>query len=106
MGLSLCLKPGEAVPGIFKDPIYSGSKNFRLSTSNLFPGENIVGTGFGSVVPDGYGMNYKIHKNKILMGVESKFSCPETSTPVFIETLKKTMVEVMEMCEGTSKAKL
>ncbi len=58
------MKEGESAD-IFTDPIYYGSKAFRLSSSNLFPGEFITGTGFGCGMPDGYGINYAIAKDKV-----------------------------------------
>ena len=49
LGLSMCLEKGESDP-FFKDPVFNSSRNFRLSTSNLFPGKHLLGTGFGTMV--------------------------------------------------------
>jgi hypothetical protein len=35
---------------IYKDPLYARSQHWDLSTSGLFPGQGMIGTGFGSVV--------------------------------------------------------
>ncbi|KAJ3184004.1 hypothetical protein HDU85_001855 [Gaertneriomyces sp. JEL0708] len=109
LGLRMCLKPGESAD-LFKDPAYARSCNWQLSTSGLFPGERLLGTGFGAVVPDGYGMNYIILANRIKMGVESKASCKETSSQRFVESLGQVLKDMKVMCEtggeGVAKAKL
>ncbi|KAJ3351938.1 hypothetical protein HDU83_008461 [Entophlyctis luteolus] len=90
LGLRLVMKPGESYP-IFNDPLFARSQHWDLSTSGLFSSKNIIGTGFGCVYPDGYGMNYALHKSSITIGVESKYSEKATSSSKFIETLKKVL---------------
>lgn len=98
LGLRLCLKEGESAE-IFKDPAYGNSSNWRLSTSGLFEGPNILATGFGAVVPDGYGMNYMIMSSEIKVGIESKHSCPETSTSKFRDGLRQSLLDISEVCQ-------
>jgi carnitine O-acetyltransferase len=79
---------------------------FRLSTSGLSSGDLYNGTGFGCVVPDGYGVNYCIGKKKIKMGIESKKSCRETSTIRFKHALWAAYADIKKLCEqqnGSSK---
>jgi carnitine O-acetyltransferase len=99
------MKPGESSE-IYNDPIYGKAKWFRLSTSNLFPGKFLVGTGFGAGVPDGYGMNYMLNKDCVKMGVESKHSCKETGTTLFMDTLTDVLRDMKSSFEGMHDSKL
>lgn len=56
MGLKLLLREGESHP-IFDDPLYEESSAWVLSTSGLSAGDRFWGTGFGTVWPNGYGIN-------------------------------------------------
>ncbi|RKO86040.1 acyltransferase ChoActase/COT/CPT [Blyttiomyces helicus] len=105
LGLRLVMKAGESAQ-IFKDPAYAKSSNWLLSTSGLFPSVNIMGTGFGAVVPDGYGMNYQIREDMIKIGLESKVSCPSTSTLVFRDTLQSSLRDMAAVCSAVNPAKL
>ena len=105
LGLKLCMQQGESHP-IYTHPIFAKSSKWQLSTSALFSGERLVGTGFGTVYPDGYGMNYMLGAKVIKIGVESKVSCPETSTLMFIQTLSRVYDDVGAMCKAVNAAKL
>ena len=96
------MKQGESHP-IYSHPIFAKSSRWQLSTSALFSGERLMGTGFGTVYPDGYGMNYMLGKNIIKIGIESKVSCPETSTLKFIQTLSKVYDDIGVMCKTMSE---
>lgn len=50
--------------GIFLDPAYTYSQSFRLSSSNMSPGDAFYG-GFAPVVQDGYGINYSLGREGI-----------------------------------------
>lgn len=56
LGLRQLLRNDEA-PVLFKDPLFSQSQTFKLSTSGLSAGDRFFGTGFGAPEPDGYGIN-------------------------------------------------
>lgn len=71
---------------IFQDPSYIQSMYFRLSSSNMSPGDNFWG-GFGPVVPEGYGINYAIGKENIKFSISSLRSCKETNSKEFRETI-------------------
>ncbi|KAI1316638.1 Carnitine O-acetyltransferase mitochondrial [Mortierella claussenii] len=71
---------------IFQDPSYIQSMYFRLSSSNMSPGDNFWG-GFGPVVPEGYGINYAIGKENIKFSISSLNSCKETNSREFRESI-------------------
>ncbi|KAF9969969.1 Carnitine O-acetyltransferase mitochondrial [Actinomortierella ambigua] len=71
---------------LFQDPSYIQSMYFRLSTSNMSPGDNFWG-GFGPVVPEGYGINYAIGKDNIKLSISSLRSCKETNSVEFRESI-------------------
>lgn len=101
----MCMQEGEK-SDLYTDKIYGASKWFRLSTSNLFPGKFLVGTGFGAGTPDGYGMNYMLHDGCIRMGVESKHSCKETGTTLFMDTLTGVLHDMKSTFETMHEVKL
>ncbi|KAG0048844.1 hypothetical protein BGZ83_006264 [Gryganskiella cystojenkinii] len=100
MGLRLCLQPGES-HGLFQEPIFTKSSSFLLSTSGLFAGDNFVGTGFGAMYPDGYGINYLAGGKTLKFGVESKFESKVTSTKVFGDHLRQALRDMRTAVEQT-----
>ncbi|CAE6447104.1 unnamed protein product [Rhizoctonia solani] len=110
-GLRQMLRPGEISP-FFEDELFAKSAEWKLSTSGLSAGERFLGTGFGTVWPDGYGINYLAGPKLIKFGIESKHSCSTTSTADFkakiVESLRdmKALFEGLETVDGTGKAKL
>jgi Choline/Carnitine o-acyltransferase len=99
------LKAGESHP-IFTDRLFSKSSKWQLSTSALFSGERVLGTGFGAAYNDGYGMNYMIAAKGIKIGVESKNSCKDTSSHKFCETLDGVFKDMKTLCDTQTEAKL
>ncbi|CAG8510683.1 5698_t:CDS:10 [Paraglomus occultum] len=75
---------------IFTDPSYIQSMYFKLSTSNMSPGDNFYG-GFGPIVPEGYGINYAIGKDNIKFSISSLKTFSETDSVAFRKTLKSTL---------------
>ncbi|KAF9243394.1 acyltransferase ChoActase/COT/CPT [Melanogaster broomeanus] len=75
---------GDTAP-LFEDSVFKQSQEWRLSTSGLSEGWWFRGTGFGSPYEDGYGINYLIRPHSITFCLESKHSCPTTSTRTFID---------------------
>lgn len=71
LGLKLSLKSGEETPALFKDPGYSISSHWNMSTSQL-SSEHFDGYGWGEVVPDGYGIAYMIKKNSLSFNVAAR----------------------------------
>ncbi|CAO3664520.1 hypothetical protein G6F70_006643 [Rhizopus microsporus] len=90
---------------IFKDPIFAESQTWRLSTSGLHAGIRLMGTGFGAVYRDGYGINYMAAPTLVKFGIESK-RVPETvSTEEFIKTLYKVLLDIKDLCEQVNNSK-
>ncbi|MCJ1357568.1 MAG: Carnitine O-acetyltransferase mitochondrial [Icmadophila ericetorum] len=54
-GLKKCIKEGEEMPEIFKDPTYGYSSSWYLSTSQL-SSEYFNGYGWSQVIDDGFGI--------------------------------------------------
>ncbi|KAF9116644.1 Carnitine O-acetyltransferase mitochondrial [Mortierella sp. AM989] len=71
---------------IFQDPSYIQSMYFKISSSNMSPGDHFWG-GFGPVVPEGYGINYAIGKENIKFSISSMKSCKETNSKEFRESI-------------------
>lgn len=62
-GLKKLLGPGEELPAIYKDPAYSYSSTWRISSSQL-SSEYFNGYGWSQVVDDGWGIAYMINENR------------------------------------------
>lgn len=70
-GLKKLLQPNEDVPAIFKDPAYSYSGTWYISSSQL-SSEYFNGYGWSQVIDDGFGIAYMINENSINFNVVSK----------------------------------
>lgn len=62
-GLKKLLAPGEEVPAIYKDPAFSYSSSWYLSTSQL-SSEYFNGYGWSQVIDQGFGIAYMINENR------------------------------------------
>jgi carnitine O-acetyltransferase len=62
-GLKRCLKEGEEVPEIFKDPAYTYSQTWYVSSSQL-SSEYFNGYGWSQVIDAGWGIAYMINENR------------------------------------------
>lgn len=62
-GLKKLLAPGEELPAIYKDPAYSYSSSWYLSTSQL-SSEFFNGYGWSQVIDGGFGIAYMINENR------------------------------------------
>jgi carnitine O-acetyltransferase len=62
-GLKKLLEPGEELPTIYKDPAYSYSSSWFLSTSQL-SSEFFNGYGWSQVIDAGFGIAYMINENR------------------------------------------
>jgi carnitine O-acetyltransferase len=71
LGLKLSLQKGEEVPQIFKDPMFSYSSSWFLSTSQL-SSEYFNGYGWSQVIDKGFGLAYMINENSIQINIVSK----------------------------------
>ena len=97
-GLRLLMRDGESHP-LLDDPLFAESQAWRLSTSGLSAGDRFYGTGFGTVWPDGYGINYLAGADVIKFGIESKHSCETTDTRRFRAHLIDALREMRLVCE-------
>ncbi|CAI6330485.1 unnamed protein product [Periconia digitata] len=70
-GLKKCLKEGEDVPAIYKDPAFSYSSKWFISSSQL-SSEYFNGYGWSQVVDDGWGIAYMINENSLQFNIVSK----------------------------------
>ncbi|KAF2742096.1 acyltransferase ChoActase/COT/CPT [Sporormia fimetaria CBS 119925] len=70
-GLKKCLKDGEDVPALYKDPAFSYSSTWFISSSQL-SSEYFNGYGWSQVVDDGWGIAYMINENSLQFNVVSK----------------------------------
>jgi len=70
-GLKKLLGPTDEVPAIYKDPAYTYSSTWRISSSQL-SSEYFNGYGWSQVVDDGWGLAYMINENSIQFNVVSK----------------------------------
>lgn len=57
----MLMREGESHP-LFDDPLFSESQAWILSTSGLSAGDRFYGTGFGTVWPEGYGINCELYR--------------------------------------------
>lgn len=71
LGLKKCLKEGEELPALYRDPAYAYSSKWFISTSQL-SSEYFNGYGWSQVVDDGWGIAYMINENSIQFNVVSK----------------------------------
>ncbi|KIK80431.1 hypothetical protein PAXRUDRAFT_833536 [Paxillus rubicundulus Ve08.2h10] len=94
---------GTHVP-LFEDAIFKRTQEWRLSTSGLSEGWWFRGTGFGSPYEDGYGINYLIRPNSIKFCIESKHSCPTTSTRAFIDHVVDALRDMRNICLWAKKS--
>ena len=62
-GLKKCLQNGEETPEIFKDPAYTYSQTWYVSSSQL-SSEYFNGYGWSQVIDGGWGIAYMINENK------------------------------------------
>ncbi|KAI9831157.1 MAG: hypothetical protein M1819_005245 [Sarea resinae] len=70
-GLKMLLQDGEELPALYKDPAYSYSSSWYISSSQL-SSEYFNGYGWSQVIDDGWGIAYMINENSIQFNVVSK----------------------------------
>jgi carnitine O-acetyltransferase len=91
---------------MFTDPIFAESQTWRLSTSNLHAGIRLRGTGFGTVLHFGYGINYMAAPTLVKFSIETK-KVPETvTTAEFIKVLTGVLRDMKTVCKQMNHPKL
>ena len=102
LGMKLtALEKGIEIPDIYKDPAFSRSNHWLVSTSQLSSDGFYVG--FGAVEEDGFGVCYSIRDDMITMTV-SALDNPATSVDKFCKGLGESLMEMKEMCEAGKAA--
>lgn len=108
---------------LLEDGLLVRSQTWKLSTSGLSAGDQFRGTGFGSPEWGGYGVSCGCHLAMVSVmllitsidlpgpeimkfGIESKHSCPETSTRVFKEALATALLDMRALCLTATQAHL
>jgi carnitine O-acetyltransferase len=67
-GLKRLLEPGQEPPALYKDPAYSYSSSWYLSTSQL-SSEYFNGYGWSQVIDEGFGIAYMINENRLVLSL-------------------------------------
>ncbi|KAI9294156.1 acyltransferase ChoActase/COT/CPT [Neoconidiobolus thromboides FSU 785] len=100
LGLRLVKKENET-HSFFTHPVFAESQSWKLSTSTMLKTDLIEGTGFGSVDPNGYGINYipAANGNKITFGIESKHSSNITDSIKFKESIDWALKQMKTMVD-------
>ncbi|ODV81695.1 carnitine O-acetyltransferase mitochondrial precursor [Suhomyces tanzawaensis NRRL Y-17324] len=70
-GLKQMLRTGEPVPEIFKDPIFSYSQSWYISSSQV-PSEYFQSWGWSQVIDQGFGLAYLINNDWLHIHIASK----------------------------------
>jgi carnitine O-acetyltransferase len=70
-GLKQLLEPGQEVPEMFKDPTFTYSSSWFLSTSQL-NSEYFNGYGWSQVIDQGFGIAYMVNENNLQFNIVSK----------------------------------
>ncbi|KAK4937377.1 Carnitine O-acetyltransferase mitochondrial [Elasticomyces elasticus] len=70
-GLKKLVQPGEELPELFKDPAYTYSATWYISSSQL-SSEYFNGYGWSQVIDQGWGIAYMINDNSLQFNVVSK----------------------------------
>ncbi|KAH9080431.1 acyltransferase ChoActase COT CPT [Lactarius deliciosus] len=106
-GLKKVLNEGEALPEIYKDPAFSRSSHWELSTSQL-SSQYLDGWGYGEVVPDGYGLSYSIGDEYIRWTITSLKLDSEEFKACLADAATETrrMMERARQTESIIKTKL
>ncbi|KAI8326271.1 acyltransferase ChoActase/COT/CPT [Martensiomyces pterosporus] len=71
LGLEYALLPGEPKPAIFTDGVFTTSRHWKLSTSQISD-PILAAYGWGEVVDDGFGVAYRIENESLHFNVVSQ----------------------------------
>ncbi|KAJ2720955.1 Carnitine O-acetyltransferase mitochondrial [Coemansia sp. D1744] len=71
LGLEFALQEGEERHALFEDQVFTGSRHWKLSTSQISD-PILAAYGWGEVVDDGFGVAYRIENNALHFNVVSQ----------------------------------
>lgn len=101
MGLKLLVQPHEKMPDLFLDPAFSRSKYWRLSSSQISH-HLYESTGWGAVVPDGFGFPYQILESQLFVAVESRMG--DAVTKRMRDMVAESLREIQALVEASKTA--
>jgi carnitine O-acetyltransferase len=84
---------------IFTDPVFAASQTWRLSTSGLQEGNQLMGTGFGAAFKNGYGINYMAGRTLVKFGIEVKNDEESLSAQDIGGVIVQTLQDLRDLCE-------
>lgn len=94
LGMKLAaIESGMKLHELFIDSSYQYALHYKLSTSQV-PSNHELFLSFGPAVPDGYGVCYNPQKGKIIFGVSTVNSNPETNPGHFAAYLQRSLDEM------------
>ncbi|KAJ1967084.1 hypothetical protein IWQ62_002069 [Dispira parvispora] len=97
------LSPDQLHPMFTKDPSFSLSSTWTLSTSSIHQGTNFIATGFGCAVSDGgYGINYMKQPLQIKAAIEGKRT-GSSNVQGMDHAIKQALADMGELCEKQVK---
>lgn len=70
-GLKQMVQPGEQVPEIFTDPVYSYSQTWFISSSQI-PSENFQAWGWQQVIDEGFGLAYLVNSDWLHVHISAR----------------------------------
>ena len=91
------IKETQHLRAIFDDQVFHTANAFKLSTSQVPIALKESYMGYGAVVPDGYGCSYNLQNDYVIFCIGSFFSCEETSSRLYAESLEESMNQMKEM---------
>lgn len=94
LGLKMIAIENEIpVPELYKDPAYSISTEFKISSSQVATQCDAV-MFYGPLVKDGYGCCYNPQAHSVTFGLSSFNSCATTSTAQFRDALQESLTQM------------
>jgi len=106
LGLSMLVQDSETIPDLYSNPVFARSKRWRVSTSNLTH-PKLDNWGYGEVVPDGVGLSYSVHKDRVIFGItalKEHGGWPERLGQYLEDTLVEMRL-LVEEAAGASESK-
>jgi hypothetical protein len=93
---NMCLREGWPVPAFMDDALFSHSKTWKLSTSNVTT-PMLKLFNFGAVSHDGYGIGYMTHPSHIPINITWFKDNDETDGELMAQNVEKSLVEIADM---------
>lgn len=103
-GLKNLVEPGQELPALFKDPAYSYSSSWFLSTSQL-SSDHFNGYGWSQVIDGGFGIAYMINETNLQFNIASK-KLGADKMQFYLTDAANDLRELMESEVEMPKAKL